>query len=265
MTAKEIIESGLLEAYVLGNATADEVAQVNRFCQQYPELIAEIEAIERTLMDHAASQVDEVPAGLKNRIEAQLNLPKSPEAPKVLPLKKDKRIRLYRFGLAASLLLFVSSLVYNVRLQTKVDNLNMEIAALSSSQSYMAQEMQIQKASYDRMETELAIAGNPKMKKVALNGMNSLANHMAVIHWNTETKEVYFNAGVMAAPQGKQYQLWAIVDGKPVDAGMIDADGTDIFQKMKTIPSAQAFAVTIEKVGGSETPSLETMCLLGNV
>lgn len=265
MNVKEIIESGLLEAYVLGNASADEVAQVNRLCAQYPELLTEIEAIERTLIDLSAQQVGELPGELKEKIEAQLNVPRSPEAAKVVPLKKDKRIRLYRFGLAASLLLFVTSVVYNVRLQNKVEDLNMEVAALSSSQSFMAQEMQIQKASYSRVENELAIASDPKMKKVALKGMNSLTDHMAVIHWNTETKEVYFNAGAMTAPQGKQYQLWAIVDGKPVDAGMIDAAGAAVFQKMKTIPSAQAFAVTIEKVGGNSTPSLETMCLLGNV
>jgi anti-sigma-K factor RskA len=69
----------------------------------------------------------------------------------------------------------------------------------------------------------------------------------------------------MTPPAGKQYQLWAIVDGKPVDAGMIDLNQPIVFQQMKTINSAQAFAVTIENVGGSATPSLETMCLLGNV
>jgi hypothetical protein len=46
---------------------------------------------------------------------------------------------------------------------------------------------------------------------------------------------------------------------------MIYLNGSTFFQKMKTITSAQAFAVTIENMGGSVAPTLETMCLLGNV
>jgi hypothetical protein len=44
---------------------------------------------------------------------------------------------------------------------------------------------------------------------------------------------------------GKQYQLWAIVDGKPVDAGIISLQ-KEIYkiQKMKSFGSAQAFAIT---------------------
>jgi anti-sigma-K factor RskA len=64
-------------------------------------------------------------------------------------------------------------------------------------------------------------------------------------------------------PAGKQYQLWAIVDGKPVDAGMIgDCEG---LCKMKVIDHAEAFAVTLENAGGSPAPTLTAMFVLGKV
>ena len=70
-----------------------------------------------------------------------------------------------------------------------------------------------------------------------------------------------------AAPE-KQYQLWAIVDGKPVDAGMVeesaDASGK-LLLKMHNIPEAQAFAITLEKKGGSPTPTMEAMFVVGKV
>ena len=47
MNVKDIIESGLLEAYVLGNATSEEAAQVTALCSQHPELQEEVERIER--------------------------------------------------------------------------------------------------------------------------------------------------------------------------------------------------------------------------
>ena len=64
--------------------------------------------------------------------------------------------------------------------------------------------------------------------------------------------------------QGKQYQLWALVDGKPVDAGMVDANCTTVC-KMKNIPKAQAFAITLEKAGGSPSPTMEAMYVFGKV
>jgi anti-sigma-K factor RskA len=62
------------------------------------------------------------------------------------------------------------------------------------------------------------------------------------------------------------YQLWAIVDGKPVDAGILKT--TDVYalpQKMISFSSAQAFAITIENKGGSEVPTLDKMVALGGV
>jgi anti-sigma-K factor RskA len=63
----------------------------------------------------------------------------------------------------------------------------------------------------------------------------------------------------------KQYQLWAIIDGKPVDAGVFDGNVASLI-KMKAITSGvTTFAVTVEPRGGKESPSLETMQVAGNV
>ncbi len=64
--------------------------------------------------------------------------------------------------------------------------------------------------------------------------------------------------------QENQYQLWAIVDGKPVDAGVFDSTTAGLL-KMKALAGAAAFAVTIEPRGGKATPSLETLQVIGNV
>jgi anti-sigma-K factor RskA len=63
-----------------------------------------------------------------------------------------------------------------------------------------------------------------------------------------------------------QYQLWAWVDGKPTDAGTFDMNeqGTH-FMKLKTVPRAEAFAVTLEKKGGSETPDMNAVYVMGKV
>ena len=64
------------------------------------------------------------------------------------------------------------------------------------------------------------------------------------------------------APPGKQYQFWADVDGRMVDAGMLTGDTAGI-HRMKDMADATAFGVTLENEGGSPTPTLTALYLLG--
>jgi anti-sigma-K factor RskA len=56
-----------------------------------------------------------------------------------------------------------------------------------------------------------------------------------------------------------------MVDGKPVDAGVFDIKDGAGMVRMKNIPRAQAFAITLEKKGGSPTPSLDKLYVMGKV
>ncbi|PBQ32392.1 hypothetical protein CNR22_11630 [Sphingobacteriaceae bacterium] len=270
MNINEVISSGLLESYVLGTASAEEVALVNKLCKEHPALIKEIEAIEDSLINFSAHVAPSINKDLKDKIAAQLTFDaeESPVA-KVISIKKetDSRLNLYKLGIAASLLLFMTSLMYNIQLNHKLSKMSGELAELNASKSYMADQLNIQQTSLVTMNMELQILANPKVKTVALKGMNTLEKKSAMVHMNMESDEVYFNASVLPpAPEAKQYQLWAIVDGKPVDIGMIDMNSTEnVFQKMKSVRGAQAFAVTIEQIGGRPTPTMEAMVLLGNV
>jgi anti-sigma-K factor RskA len=86
--------------------------------------------------------------------------------------------------------------------------------------------------------------------------------------YNPTTKAVYLDVRKLPAPPtGKQYQLWALDNGKPVDAGVLAAATTagDSLQQMKDIASAQAFAMTVEPEGGSINPTLSTLTVVGNI
>ncbi len=270
MKINEVISSGLLESYVLGTASAEDTAMVNKLCKEHSELLREIETIEEGLINFSARVSPRINKDLKDKIASQLTFDAegSPVA-KVISIKNETegRLSIYKLGIAASLLLFFTSLIYNVQLNHKLSQVSGELAELNAAKSYMADELKIQQASLKTMDTEIQILANPKVKTIALNGMNSLDKRSAMIHMNMETNEVYFNARTLPnTPTAKQYQLWAIVDGKPVDAGMIDMNTTaSVFQKMKSIKGAQAFAVTIESIGGSAVPTMESMCFLGNV
>jgi hypothetical protein len=152
-------------------------------------------------------------------------------------------------------------------LNQKINRLHSEINDLYATKSYLAQEIKIQQASVNSANQRLNLITATSTKNITLKGMNLLDGKLATIYWNMNSSEVYFNAdNLTETPAGKQYQLWAIVNGKPVDMGVIDIQNSVIsFQKMKSVKDAQAFAVTVEKAGGSPEPTLSTMCLLGNV
>jgi anti-sigma-K factor RskA len=266
LSKHDIIESGILERYVLGTTNAEENSLVQKKCKEFPELNQELDAIEMALVNYAeASSPLKAPISdkIKDKIFTEIrNITPNKTEAKVIPMNT----MYYRLGIAASALLLITSMVYNMMTRDQLKSTEKELAKVKQSETQMNDAMLAQKNDMEDMQKKMSMLTDPSTKNIVLNGMNSLADKKAMVHFNPATKEVYFNArDLQLADAAKQYQLWAIVDGKPVDMGMIDLNGKDIFQRMKTIENAQAFAVTIEKKGGNPSPTLETMCLLGNV
>jgi len=101
---------------------------------------------------------------------------------------------------------------------------------------------------------------------IELKGTDVSPKSLATVYWNNQSNDVYLMVkDLPPPPSDMQYQLWAMVDGKPVDAGVFDTGKGNVLQNMKTAISPQAFAVTLEKKGGSPTPTMEAMYLIGQV
>jgi anti-sigma-K factor RskA len=110
---------------------------------------------------------------------------------------------------------------------------------------------------------------NPNVKMAAMKGTATSPNSFATVYMDTTSKDIYLVVNNLPKPaNNKQYQLWALLNGKPIDLGMIDNDyfiGEKMLMlKMKNVSNAQAFAITLEKMGGSPTPEGD-MYVLGNL
>jgi anti-sigma-K factor RskA len=118
----------------------------------------------------------------------------------------------------------------------------------------------------DRLEVDVNIINNPAFKRVVMKGTEQAPSAMASVYWNQTTKEVYLSIREMKELSAeKQYQLWAIIDGKPVDAGVFDVTKGTLLRMKNVEPGATTFAVTVEPKGGKASPSIETMQVAGNV
>ena len=110
---------------------------------------------------------------------------------------------------------------------------------------------------------------NPNMKMASLKGQKISPASFATVLWDTTTNDVYLQVNNLPKPANdKQYQLWALFNGQPIDMGMIDnsvfTGEKKLLLQMKNVKGAQAFAITLEKKGGNPTPQGD-MYTLGNL
>lgn len=280
------IESGILELYVLGQLTVAEQQEVEEMAAKYPEVRKEISAIELAMERYALQNAIEPSASLKTEIFSKLefssehpltseSLPVAATVPEPIsvqlnPQNYEAKIRTLRMALAACIALLVVSAValYSAhndlgQAKNQIIALNLDKQKFASSASYLQEE-----------NTDLKKISNmsddPDWKTVKLAGTKMDPAAKMVVYWHTSGQHVMVDNSKMLLPtndKDHQYQLWALVNGKPVDLGVFDvkSDSTQILLKMKEIAGAQAFAVTLEKRGGSINPTMEQMIVMGGV
>jgi anti-sigma-K factor RskA len=261
LNPQEYISSGILEIYVLGHATEEEAKEVQEMMTAWPEVRREVEAIEASLMQHAELQVNEPPSELREKFIAAA----TGNAPRIVNMTTvDTRTSsFYKYAAAAAIVLFIISAATNFYLFRELGEANNRIADLDLEKEQIAAAFQVEKANY---ESKLTMISSPESKTVILKGTPASPSSLATVFWNKDSREVYIKINDLPAPPaGKQYQLWALDDGKPVDAGVFEMNDTSWMHKMKDIVDAQAFAVTLETAGGSPVPTLTSMYLLGSL
>ena len=91
--------------------------------------------------------------------------------------------------------------------------------------------------------------------------------HFILLYWQPNTKKVLMvSANLPDLSPEQQYQLWGMVNGKPVDAGVFDYKNSKLTMSFqKDISNASAFAVTVEPKGGSKEPTISNLCLMGKL
>jgi anti-sigma-K factor RskA len=265
VNVEEYISSGILEAYALGELSEHERAAVEKNLLQYPQLRKELDLIEEAqeqLLMKAAVQPN---VSVKTKLFASIGNQKS--APKVVELKRDRPdSSAWKFAAAAAVTIALVSSYLAFNYWNKWKTTENSLSELIAQNQRVAQDYNTVNDRLDQIEKDLNITNNPAFNRVVMKGTPNAPDALASVYWNESTQEVYLSVQQMKElAQENQYQLWAIIDGKPVDAGVFDAN-FDGLLKMKAVQAGAAtFAVTVEPRGGKPSPSLESMQAAGNV
>jgi Anti-sigma-K factor rskA len=154
---------------------------------------------------------------------------------------------------AAAALLFVVAVWDDARLRRQREDLRSQTAQLSAELDGARQEMA-------RRDLRVRVLESDDVKVLFLGGKDPQPAARAKVFWSEKAKTGMLLAGNLAPlPPDKQYELWVFAEGKPVPAGVFDADasGRALFESksLSGLAAAQNFAVTIEPRGGVPQPT----------
>lgn len=262
MNTEEYISSGILESYVLDQLSNEERLAVEKLMAENEEIRSEIEAIERSIETLALSTSLEVPLDTDDLLPPTENKSESPVIS--LPRKSEGYLRI---AVAASIFLAIGSSILAGYYWNKWQSTESRLAEVIAQNDQFAENFNKVNQELETTRNSVAIMSDENFSRVVMNGTENSPSALATVYWNQSSQQVYLNVQQLGElSEAQQYQLWAIIDGKPVDAGVFDLTDSQEFLKMKAIGSGvAAFAVTIEPKGGSENPTLETMQVIGNV
>jgi len=266
---RDYIESGILELYILGDLPQAERLEVERLRAIHPEIDAELRSIEESFITY--SRMNAVAPEASGRAKFLSAVDTIEDQPKVFEMHpRQKNANFYKYALAACVCLLLVSLVVILNLNTKLRDRDQKILALETSNQKFANQVNFQKKQITDSRKFLEVYRNPQQYQLlTLKGTEKAPDASMKIAFNTASKEVLIDLSSLNLPaldDQHQYQLWAIVDDKPVDLGVFDyAPSGDSLLSMKTVTNAKAFAVTQEKKGGSPVPTLSEMVVIGSI
>lgn len=258
MNTKEYIASGILELYIAGELSEKENEEVHAAIQKNPELLAEVESIEKAILQLTAAAKKDNTYSF-NAIADKLLV----QEPKVIPISKPKTNWSLLSGWAAAFI-FGSTLIYTV-----IQNSNLKTQIAAEKQQL---EEQIDKASNSLTEAKklIEIFRDKNIISVPLAGQKVSPTSYAKVYWDKKTNSIYLDAkGLPEPPKGKVYQVWSLKLSPltPTSLGTLDTFTADT-NKIFTITNAnesEAFGITLEPAGGSVSPNLEQLYTLGAV
>ncbi len=260
MDIKAYIESGVIESYVLGMAESQEAAELEQLSRQYPEIKQAIDEFEAALEKQSLAAAIAPPAGVKEALFSSLES----------EFKKDRSqgqvasINWGRYLAAASVILLVVSSALNIYFYNQFKSTSTAYQSLLAEKNTLIAENQNTQTKVLDLYNSMQMMSDPTVIKISMTGIAGKENNLATVFWDSKSKDVYLLPNKLPdAGANKQYQLWAIVDGKPVDAGVMGTCAG--LCKMKNIPNASMFAITLEKKGGSATPTMDQMYVAGKV
>ena len=252
MTAeiKQIIESGKLEAYVLGDLPQSEVSQVLSYIAQHAEVSAHYQALQIELQQMVLAMSRPAPADLRATIMQEISdvPPTLVESPKRTPW----------FCIAAGLMALILGGLSIYQYQ-QIGALSKTVSEAQDQIDQLQSDYQSQTLIMTSMQEQLDLVNDPATQRIILKGNDRAPLFETVTYWNAEQRTSLLQISQLSPlPSNQCYQMWADVDGEMLSLGVIPRD-TGQLLSWNFLDNAESLNVTIEPQGGSEHPNVSQL------
>ena len=252
LNLSQVRKSGILEQFVLGQSTLVEVETINTYLTKYPELRTDIDEIETSLVYYSEAYAALPPEGLISQVKDAISFTKpsgvSSTTKSVNPSTSGTTNRwiagLLALALAASAYLLNS----NSNKQQTIDEQRQLIIDCQEEGKLTSQRMAIIEHINAKGTEAISIEPTPNYPETGI-----------IIYVNAEKKQNILQ--INSLPQlaaNESFQLWSLGSGDPKPMDVFDTLGSK-FLSSGFVGESTAYAITIEKKGGSQTPNLEKL------
>lgn len=276
MDIQKYIESGKLELFLLGELTEREREEVIAMAQAYPEIQAELDALEEGMFAFDTLTGKEPSSQVKDKLFAALEedfqeeTPASTASEETESVKETKVVKVSTwrpFAIAASLvaILASSAAIYYAQKFYETDE---KFTALVLDQQVMADNLNKANLEFEETESRLdrIVAGDFLRVEMKGEALPMQKDAKVDVFWDQNAQEVFVAVNNLNSLSDEfDYQLWAIGEDGPIGIGLVNPGEKFTLQQMNAVAAAGAFAITIEPKGGSESPTLEKLVVLGEV
>lgn len=260
----------------MGELTEREREEVIAMAQAYPEIQAELDALEEGIFafddmtgKEPSSQVkDKLFAALEEDFEEETPSSTASEDTESVKEAKVVKVSTWRpFAIAASLvaILASSAAIYYAQKFYETDE---KFTALVLDQQVMADNLNKANLEFEETESRLdrIVAGDFLRVEMKGEALPMQKDAKVDVFWDQNAQEVFVAVNNLNSLSDEfDYQLWAIGEDGPIGIGLVNPGEKFTLQQMNAVAAAGAFAITIEPKGGSESPTLEKLVVLGEV
>jgi len=267
--SKELIESGLLELHAAGALEGNDLLLVEQMIQTDAEVAAAYknicESLEIYSSLHAVSPSDTLKEKILNEIFSNQK--------NIIPIQRGGSIAFWQYAAAAAVVLFVLSSFAAFYFAGKYYSAGEQLATAEKHFESLNNQMSLVLNDQKKLREEMDMINGMNTMKVKLNGTDQHPGMEVLVYYDLDSKHIMLDSGNLPAlPDSLQYQLWAIAGSNVSDAGAFSShyasSESSVERKiyfLKSATTAEMFAITIEKFGGSPTPHTDKMVAVGKI
>ncbi len=252
---KEIIESGLMEAYLLGLCSTEQETEIDALLSSSEELrnyFSELEDVQFQMTEEVKMAP---PESLRDKIKVAVRDSQKPdEIPSQGNLNKSPfnwTLVISLLVIAACLLMMLNLYVSNIELSRELDRTNMLLQKQEQFRFDLDEQLNL-------LQEQMLIVKDRDTKRVVLNGNNKASDLRLVAYWNNNTKSSLLSVEKLPSlPDGQCFQMWADVEGEMLNLGVIKDEVQMV--ALNYLDNAESLNITIEPEGGSDHPNVSNL------